>query len=1346
MKTMKKRVLASILALVMIVSVVQTAALAADAPVQDLEPHPLGEEAYLPDAKSEGADIPAGNEQTETEEDEAAAPIHDADDLPLEPVNAPLEGTVFQIFGEDDLKKAVRKINAQASGVFTLSLQNDITVERPMYGDMKIFKNKVTLLGNGFTITYGAKLCFGGGLGATGSGILNLGRSDGSDWLTITARGSQEVSLIESESGGTVNMYPGVTLTGNEYTGNQYTSGFGSGVGVGKNGTFNMFGGTISKCSNIALKKGGGVGMAEDGAVFNLYDGVIEENHALEDGGGIYVGGGTFNMYGGTVRRNKANCRGGGIFVHKAVFYMGDGVVDRNEAGDSGGGIYIESTDVTPPPILIDPTANPGEKTESGIPVCVGNPGLKLERGPFFGGISGRVTNNRICSCVGVVGEGAGIYIKNCKPFTISNLLVEHNTLKSGNIMASGILIRDSNGILIRDSDILKNSGGTLGAGIFLCNSANTSISNCTISENSGDGHGGGIYACLCNNLIISDSEISKNSSGSCGGGIAISGSSTCQIQNCVITGNSSQESGGGVHLAAGTAMALDKHTVLCNNIASKAGADVDARPSLYASTKPAAISLPDAAGMKQIYQADGRGKQIDGWYVDGRTSRYVPSETGTPVDVSKSLTGDIVLVASYRVKGYELTYDLNGGTQGSGPLAEIGLAPGTHKLNSSVRPTHPSVDGKPVVFVGWTAEADGVIHTKSSSAFSAAKLLTSVIISGDETVYALWGYDENGDGIPDVVERDKIIEVIPKDPALPFRPEDAKDGNNSQSTPEGYVRIIFSAGEHGTFGKYHKTSVDKAKVAYDVKKGIMWSELPIPVPVANAGYRLKAGAEQWAPQLPQATAVVVGGIYTAQYTADGGMAEKYAPRGRDIVACVGEEVSPSQGIQNWKELPEGTTAHWTSGTAPKTDKAVPRTPIRITVKYPDGTTAIVSSALTIKEDIVVVTFRIVNGTWDNGSTADQKVSVTLIRGKGTLTSDLVPIGMHPNRGYSNGSWDVKPDTSKGAVTRAVTYTYSFHRSGGGGGRSDGSTNGKTTCRTLHYESNGGTVYKDETYSSGAVVSLNKVPVREGYTFTGWYADKKLAQKIDSIAMKKNRTVYAGWEKHVQTPSLRIPALLNGDKHIAYIAGCPDGAVRPLSNITRAEVAVIFYRLLKENVRIENETARSTFADVPEDIWYCKAVSTIARLGIVTGRSTETFAPNAAITRAEFAALCARFDKSNVEGTARFSDIDTCWARPYIERAAALGWISGYSDGTFRPDNLITRGEIMCIINRMLGRRPERADDMLPGMKTWRDNTDTRAWYYLDVQEATNGHEFQRKGDGIHETWTCLLSPGQGMN
>ena len=211
---------------------------------------------------------------------------------------------------------------------------------------------------------------------------------------------------------------------------------------------------------------------------------------------------------------------------------------------------------------------------------------------------------------------------------------------------------------------------------------------------------------------------------------------------------------------------------------------------------------------------------------------------------------------------------------------------------------------------------------------------------------------------------------------------------------------------------------------------------------------------------------------------------------------------------------------------------------------------------------------------------------------------------------------------------------------------------------------------------------------------------------------------------------------LNNTDHFAYIVGYGNGEVRPQNSITRAEVAAIFFRLLKDDVRDDNLTANSVFTDVALGKWYNKSISTMAKIGIVKGRTANTFVPNAPITRAEFAAICSRFDRSNVEIKSDFNDISGHWAENEIRRAASLGWIQGYTDGSFKPDQNITRAEAASMINRMLHRLPETVDDLLDGMIQWPDNQPSD-WYYINMQEATNSHDFKQKGE-INEHWTKL--------
>ena len=213
---------------------------------------------------------------------------------------------------------------------------------------------------------------------------------------------------------------------------------------------------------------------------------------------------------------------------------------------------------------------------------------------------------------------------------------------------------------------------------------------------------------------------------------------------------------------------------------------------------------------------------------------------------------------------------------------------------------------------------------------------------------------------------------------------------------------------------------------------------------------------------------------------------------------------------------------------------------------------------------------------------------------------------------------------------------------------------------------------------------------------------------------------------------------LNTTDHFAYIVGYGNGEVRPQNNITRAEVATIFFRLLTDDVRDENLTKTNRYSDVTRADWYNTAVSTLSSMGIITGYPDGTFRPNAAITRAEFAAIAARFDSNGDKTTAKFSDIATHWAKDEISIAYNNGWITGYPDGTFGPQRDITRAETMTLVNRVLNRQPETEDDLLPNMTVWTDNANPKAWYYLAVQEATNSHYYKFKTNSQYEKWTEL--------
>ena len=268
------------------------------------------------------------------------------------------------------------------------------------------------------------------------------------------------------------------------------------------------------------------------------------------------------------------------------------------------------------------------------------------------------------------------------------------------------------------------------------------------------------------------------------------------------------------------------------------------------------------------------------------------------------------------------------------------------------------------------------------------------------------------------------------------------------------------------------------------------------------------------------------------------------------------------------------------------------------------------------------------------------------------------------------------------------------------------------------------------------------------YTFSGWRAGgtgdivtslENLQQDVKLVGVWSYRSGGGGGRKPTVNIPDDVPTGLNGDDHFAYIVGYPDGNVKPGSSITRAEVATIFFRLLTEDVRTANSTQANSLSDVSRGQWFNHAISTLSSMGIVKGNPDGTFDPDAPITRAEFAAIAARFDDKNTNNTSNFSDIASHWAKDEIGVAANKGWINGYPDSTFRPDQYITRAEAMTLVNRVLNRLPEKSEDLLDDMIKWPDNADASVWYYLAVQEATNSHDYSDKSDADkYEKWTKI--------
>ena len=303
-----------------------------------------------------------------------------------------------------------------------------------------------------------------------------------------------------------------------------------------------------------------------------------------------------------------------------------------------------------------------------------------------------------------------------------------------------------------------------------------------------------------------------------------------------------------------------------------------------------------------------------------------------------------------------------------------------------------------------------------------------------------------------------------------------------------------------------------------------------------------------------------------------------------------------------------------------------------------------------------------------------------------------------------------------------------------------------------------GTAYADLTSAeAGTTISLTATP-NDGYSFAGWQVVSGSIQITDNkfIMPEENVKITAVFEKELPpyippiippetpvTPSEPVytPNWLNTTDHVSYIIGYSDGTVKPNAGITRAEVATIFFRLLTDGARERFWSESNAYSDVAAGSWYNIAVSTLSNMGILGGYEDGTFRPNASITRAEFAKIAVSFfDWADVYAVNSFVDVrDSAWYANYVAVAAELGLIEGYGGNVFRPEATITRAEACTIINRTLGRAPD-ADHLLPvgQMNTWPDNSDTGVWYYAQIQEATNSHDYRWLGD--IEQWTAKLA------
>lgn len=622
-----------------------------------------------------------------------------------------------------------------------------------------------------------------------------------------------------------------------------------------------------------------------------------------------------------------------------------------------------------------------------------------------------------------------------------------------------------------------------------------------------------------------------------------------------------------------------------------------------------------------------------------------------TKLETLPNVTTDVTYYAIFSataIPKYTLTYDANGGTNAPAKVTN-NKGGDTVYLDYSNQPTHAQQDGKNVIFIGWTnTDTDKKVYTNGESLPNL--MMQATFASSDITVHAVWGLDDNGNGVPDALE---------------------------------------------------------AKVTYKVENGHWFdaatgqaagSEIVCLRPLYK-----KSASDVWEPcNATLGDSIPTGRAGNAGYTADG-----------------------------WYK-DAGTTKTDIDASTPVTGD------VTYTFKYVPVT----------KPDTYTVVLHLDGGTYTTApeytptadgyqyclSKATEKVNPTIT----TLNKN----------GYQFKGWSLSetaPQALIGADETFASLSVQQNVLNGNHGKIDLYAVWQEIKYTVTYNLDGGTTTSKETTFSDLIYGIKtptiKEPSKAGYTFAGW--EPKVAETVtkDVTYKAKWNAIYVPYYPPAP-PTVKIEdddALgLNTTDHFAYIVGYGNGEVRPQNNITRAEVATIFFRLLTDDVRDENLTKTNRYSDVAATSWYNTAVSTLSSMGIITGYPDGTFRPNAAITRAEFAAIAARFDNDGDKTAAKFSDIATHWAKDEISIAYNNGWITGYPDGTFGPQRDITRAETMTLVNRVLNRQPETEEDLLPNMTVWTDNANPKAWYYLAVQEATNSHYYEFKTNSQYEKWTEL--------
>ena len=1105
-----------------------------------------------------------------------------------------------------------------------------------------------------------------------------------------------------------------------------------------------------------------GGGFAIDSAGVQLEDLTITGNETVGDngngevgGGGIYASHADVSMQNVTVSKNSvtgSSSDGGGILVRYGSLTMNGCHVEGNTAPDCGGGMILRHSVLNAAKSFFEKnTAKYGAGIYFGDTPNEAEEGCSGEHNHLI--TDSTISGNKVLDLEN--GIGGGMYVGTTSNLTLRNSKLLNNDGAS----QGGAIVAYSAGTIELDDVSISENKAQSGAGIFaMCTAAdNTDIrllNGTAIDKNTATGDGGGIYAYALANthsVTVANSSVSGNTAAS-GAGIFTykSGSAVINVDlqsGAVMHNNNAVTNMGGAIYANASNINIAANSAVYNNTAKTAGDDLLFNGSTF--------TLPNAKDMSGDRILSSDKAEITGWYHDGwfKWNAAAQDGKGGYEEIGRwtvETADEYVPVEndSHAVSLKAATKKSSGGTEDTDPIewnvsrSKTATALDTSTWTSNVTLSLPSAEealASDVVFVldkststELEDQALGMLAAlKDQAASTEAKVKVGVVIFNKEA---------NVTPLTDLATGYETIENAIK--------QEIRSGTNTHAGLLAGKQMLDEDNEVAANRKYLIFVSDGITYMYNAEptatawsfKADSWKHWAGPDNWSSK-YGSNTPPDSWSERMTEIGAQVEAQGTEYEYLYDG-TAEKWTPedetytnyansidkalyltyqvyqeaktKGYNCYAVVNENEKTATypwGPDFMRYLVGGETVNFNK--------------IQNDILYAVSAGSTVEDQMGDAFDFVPGSLKLTVGGTELKSKANGNMTYF-----GDDVENLSENNCRFKVLYAPDTdafvWTINENVSNFAPVQ-LTYTVKL-------------TKPETAPGTYGTEDLKG----EKDVPADKALFTNKRAVLNAINSAGAQLKPLDFPKPSvSYTVKKSSSGGGGGGGHHRKPTVTIPddvpTGLNGDDHYAYIVGYPNGNVEPNGNITRAEVATIFFRLLTEKVRTANSTQSNSLSDVTRGQWFNHAVSTLSSMGIVKGHNDGTFAPNAPITRAEFAAIAARFDDKNTDTSSKFTDIASHWAKNEIGIAANKGWINGYPDGTFRPNQYITRAEAMTLVNRVLNRLPENSSDLLDSMIKWPDNADTSVWYYLAVQEATNSHDYSDKSDADkYEKWTKI--------